>query len=171
VTNVAFFRNLNQGQRNSPTGAALVEGFVRCGAIDVATFQGNGTVTFHATHPERCVADVIEILAAESPWRDVAFVRSLHWLAAIVNGVETHMDIDPRCGELSFFDESASVGDRLPIEGKRCHVVSGGAGFVFTVNERPDESNATPTIERIIHGPATSRGMPTLVRLVRKSGE
>jgi uncharacterized protein (DUF1697 family) len=171
VTYVAFFRNLNQGQRNSPTGAALVDAFVRLGATNVAAFQTNGTVTFNSTHPEQCVVQTIEILAAGSPWKDVAFVRSLESLAAIVDGVEIDSDVDPRRGELSFFDESVSVVDRLPITGRRCQILSGGVGFAVAMNERADESNATPTLERAIGTPVTSRGVPTLRRLLHRLGE
>ena len=171
VTYVAFFRNLNQGQRNSPTGAALVEAFVRLGATDVVAFQANGTVTFNATHPEECVMETIGILASESPWRDVAFVRSAQSLAAIVNGIEIDNDVDPRCGELSFFDESVSVVGRLPIVGRRCKILDGGAGYAVAINERANESNATPTLERAIGSPVTSRGIPTLRRLLLHLGE
>ncbi len=52
---VAFFRNLNLGQRrsNSPTSGVLVEAFTTAGATWVANFQTNGTVVFDAANAPR----------------------------------------------------------------------------------------------------------------------
>jgi uncharacterized protein (DUF1697 family) len=168
VTYVAFFRNLNQGQRNSPTGAALIEAFVRCGATDVATFQGNGTVTFRADHAPKCAEGTAEILRSESPWHDVVFVRRLEWATGLVKELGLAPAIDPRFSEVSLFNETSSVAGLLPIAGRRCWVTHGGSGYAVTVNERLDESNATPTLERATGEPVTSRGLLTLQRLVRR---
>jgi uncharacterized protein (DUF1697 family) len=168
VTYVAFFRNLNQGQGNSPTGEALVEAFARCGATAVATFQGNGTVTFCADNPQQCAERAAEILRSGSPWHDVVFARPLAWLSDLDSQIVRAAAIVPEYSEVSFFNETYSVAGLLPITGRRCHVVDGGPGYAVTVNERKYESNATPTVERAIGSPVTSRGLPTLRRLVRQ---
>ncbi|MES1212573.1 MAG: DUF1697 domain-containing protein [Leifsonia sp.] len=165
MPSVAFLRNLNQGQRGSPSSAHLVEAFELAGAQGVATFQSNGTVLFDAPDPDVCAASAVDHLAVTSPWSDAAFVRSTEWLVALVAGVGSD-ETAFRRSELSLFDESLSPLGSLPIAGKRCTVVSGGPGFALTENERDNESNATPTLERALGTAVTSRGLPTLSRLV-----
>ena len=47
---VAFFRNLNLGQRrsHSPTRPELLDALERAGAYDATNFQVNGTVIFRS---------------------------------------------------------------------------------------------------------------------------
>ena len=49
---------------------------------------------------------------------------------------------------------------------RRCMVVDSGPGWAVLLNERDQESNGTPVIERLTGARATSRGIPTLMRLV-----
>ena len=51
---------------------------------------------------------------------------------------------------------------------RRCRIVDAGEGWAMSVNERDRESNATPVVERIVGTPATSRGLPTLLRLLER---
>jgi uncharacterized protein (DUF1697 family) len=164
---VAFFRNLNQGQRGSPSTTQLVAAFERAGATGAMPFQSNGTVLFDAPGPDESANETIELLAAESPWRDVAFVRSAEWLLGLVTDLARD---EPKLSrtELSLFDISVSPVDRLPLAGHRCTVVSGGPGYDITENDRDRESNATPTLQRALGLRVTSRGLPTLTRLVEQ---
>jgi uncharacterized protein (DUF1697 family) len=167
VLSVAFFRNLNQGQRNSPSTSQLIAAFEGIGARSVVPFQSNGTVVFDAPDPQECTNAAVERLAADSRWDDVAFVRDRDWLAALL---ATQPTGEPESGrtELSLFDPTCSLAGGLPLRGTRCTVVSYGPGFAITVNERDRESNATATLERALGTPVTSRGMPTLSRLVER---
>jgi uncharacterized protein (DUF1697 family) len=165
MRHVALLRSLNQGQNGSPSSSALVEAFERAGAMDVSLFQGNGTVLFHASRPHECADAAARLLAESSPWHDVVRVRGLEWVIHRVAEMEALRAPDPRCVELSLFEEGVDAASRLPIAGRRCQVVAGGPGFAVTVNERADESNATPTLERALGVRATSRGLPTLQRL------
>ena len=167
MLSVAFFRNLNQGQRGSPSSTQLLEAFVMAGALDVTPFQTNGSVIFNAPDPDSCTRTVVDRLVATSQWDDVAFARSAEWLSAFVVALGIDAPTFARA-ELSLFDESASPVGSLPLTGTRCVVVSGGQGFALTQNDRDNESNATPTLERSLGIPVTSRGLPTLSRLAER---
>ena len=169
MLSVAFFRNLNQGQKASPSSTQLLEAFVMAGAQDVTLFQSNGTVIFDAPDPDACTQAAVDRLAATSPWNDVAFARSAEWLIAFMAGLRSDDPAFAR-SELSLFEASVSPVDRLPLAGNRCTVVSGGPGFALTENELDKESNATPTLERALGVAVTSRGLPTLSRLVERLG-
>ncbi|WP_344736882.1 hypothetical protein [Microbacterium awajiense] len=45
-------------------------------------------------------------------------------------------------------------------------MLDAGEGWVVTLNDRERESNATPTVERLTGGRATSRSMTTVRRLL-----
>ena len=153
VTSIALLRNLNQGQRGSPTTEALIDAFVRAGASDIRPVRGNGTVLFDGTAglPHRAKAWL-------APWDDVVFVRGASWVAQTVAGV----DDDPRT-ELTLFDESATV---TPQRARRCEIISAGPGFAVVLNDTDGQSDGTPTIERLLARRATSRGIPTLRKVV-----
>ncbi|MEO6942062.1 MAG: hypothetical protein ABI238_01115 [Terrimesophilobacter sp.] len=55
MRSVAFFRNLNQGQRGCPTSATLDGAFAAAGASGIDLFQSDGTVVFSAHDPVICV--------------------------------------------------------------------------------------------------------------------
>ena len=169
---VAFFRNLNQGQRGSPAAADLIDAFTRAGASRVVLFQANGTVLFEAMDAAATTASAAGALAAAGPWGDVAHVRSLPWIVALVARLTPLAGsglTDARRVELSFFDEGIDASTAVPITGRRCVVIDGGPGYAVTVNERVDESNATPTLERVLGVRATSRGLPTVQRLIQRA--
>ena len=54
---------------------------------------------------------------------------------------------------------------------RRCVLLDTGVGWVVSLNARCRESNATPVLERLTGAPATSRGLPTLIRLVASLAE
>ena len=155
VPSVAFYRNLNQGQRGSPTTVELLEALRDAGALDIRPVRGNGTVLFESADPER-TAQVSR--ARLKPWDDVVFVRDSDWLAALLATVE----LDDRT-ELTLFSRSATVTAQ---RGKRCEILSSGPGYALVVNDFPRQSDGTPTVERLLGVPATSRGVPTLRRVV-----
>jgi uncharacterized protein (DUF1697 family) len=164
---VAFFRNLNQGQRGSPSRAQFVEAFAESGAIRATPFQSNGTMLLDAQNPTASTQSAIAWLTARSGWSDAAFVRSVDWLTGVLAAVPIEASTATRI-ELSLFDESSSAVHLLPLTGTRCTVFSGGPGFAVTENERDNESNATPTLERALGVAVTSRGFPTLSRVVER---
>ena len=71
MTSVAFFRNLNQGQRGHVTTAQLVDAFVVSGAIGVRPVRANGTVIFTADNTEECLSTALAQLHGASAWADV----------------------------------------------------------------------------------------------------
>lgn len=169
MLSVAFFRNLNQGQRGSPSSAVLERAFAKAGATEVALFQSNGTVVFTAEDPSSCVQNAATAVHAASEWQDAVFVRSVGWLVGLVR--ELDLDVPASANtELSLFDESVALAVNLPVPGRRCTIIRGGAGYAVCVNDRDRGSNGTPTIERMLNTRVTSRGLPTLRRLVDRWG-
>jgi len=155
MTSVAFFRNLNQGQRGNPTTAALLEALGAAGARDLRPVRGNGTVLFTSADPEATAAAARASLA---PWDDVVFVRESAWLAELLGAAMP----DDRT-EITLFDPSVTAP---PQRGKRCEIVSSGPGYAVVLNDSARQSDGTPTVERMLGVPATSRGVPTLRRVV-----
>jgi Protein of unknown function (DUF1697) len=119
---VAFFRNLNVGQRGSPTRDQLLAAFTTAGARDVVSFQANGTVVFRASAPIRTTELARSYLVLETPWVDVAPVRTGSWVRGLAD-------------ELTRLDDGAGT------------------------------SYATPTLERLLRVPVTSRSASTMLRL------
>lgn len=165
---VAFFRNVNQGQRGHPATADLLAAFADAGCTTAVPFQSNGTVVFDSPHPEIVVSDAAMALAARSGHERQGFGMPLATLARIVDGHTGEADVARR--ELTLHsggtidpDDPGVIGEAAH---RRCLIVDSGDGWVVSVNERDRESNATPVVERITGLAATSRGMPTLARLV-----
>ena len=167
MRSVAFFRNLNQGQRGSPTSAILEGAFAAAGASGVVLFQSNGTVVFFADDPVICVEVAAKAVRGASEWDDVVFVRSLKWIMDLVRDLDSG-DQDSGRMELSLFEESSALVSTPPIAGRRCTIVSGGTGYALCLNDRDGESNGTPTLERMLGVKVTSRGLPTLRRLIHR---
>ncbi|MBB5632576.1 hypothetical protein BKA04_000799 [Cryobacterium mesophilum] len=167
MLSVAFFRNLNQGQRRSPSSVILERAFVNEGATDVLLVQGNGTVVFSAEDVAVCIRDAAMTVRAASDWDDVVFVRPVDWLAELVRGLDSDVPISANT-ELSLFDEAVAVAGSIPLPGRRCTIIRGGPGYAVCLNDRERESNGTPTLERMLDVRVTSRGLPTLRRLIRR---
>jgi len=172
VQAVGFLRNVNQGQRGHPTTADILAAFADAGAPDAVTFQSNGTVVFDATDPAEVVRDAAQALEARTGLRRAACALPLSEVARIVDAHAAQPDADRR--EVSFH-----AGERIDLDDptltgiaaqRRCRVVDAGDGWAVSVNDRRGEGNATPTIEEVTGRPATSRGLPTLVRLVARFG-
>lgn len=169
---VAFLRNVNQGQRGHPSTADVVGSFADAGAADPRAFQSNGTILFVSADPGATVEAAGSALARRS-----GIEREGFWmpLADVVAIVDVHADrLDIRRCEVTL--HGGGVVDPTDPEvvrtaaRRRCEIVDAGPGWIVTVNERDAESNATPVAERLTGGPATSRGLPTLVRLADRFG-
>lgn len=168
MTHVAFFRNVNQGQRGHPSTSDLLAAFADAGCPDAVAFQSNGTVVFADAAPDRVAAAARAALAARAGVEREVFTMPLAQVAALVDAQAAASDSSRR--ELTLHGggvidvEDPSVIDEAGR--RRCRVVAAGPGWTIALNERDRESNATPTVEHLTGGPATSRGLPTLIRLV-----
>ena len=156
---VAFFRNLNQGQRGSPSSQALADALRDAGADRVTLVRGNGTAVFTADDP---VATAQRAAGALSPWADRVFVREGDWILRLLGGIDPASD--PRT-ELTLFDHM-EFGTAPPIRGTGCTIVAAGEGFALVENDEERRSNGTAAVERLLGTPATSRGISTLRRVV-----
>lgn len=167
ATSVAFFRNLNLGQRRCPSRAQLVEAFDAEGATDVLSHQVNGTVAF--TPPDsrsaEDVADAVVRRAAQvSEWSDVVPVRSVEWLESL------DLDALPDGCELTIFDGSSAFPEALPWDPGCGDVTVLVADHVHAIvqNHVERRSNGTPVIEWRLGVRATSRGVGTVQRLLAR---
>ncbi len=170
---VAFLRNVNQGERGQPSTADLLAAFADAGCADAVAFQSNGTIVFHSPDPEAVISDAVLALAARSGHERDGFGMPLPVLARVVERHASQTDVGRReltlhSGGILDLDDPGVIGEATL---RRCRIVDSGDGWVVSVNERDRESNATPVLERITNLPATSRGMPTLTRLVDRFGQ
>lgn len=170
---VAFLRNVNQGQRGHPSTADILAAFTDAGCRDAVPFQSNGTVVFEADDPAAVTETVVASIAARTGLEREAFWMPFDSLVAVV---EAHgATPDPRRHEFTLHG-GGTIDPTDPdvvneAVSRRCEIVGSGTGWTLIRNERDGEGNATPVIERITRGRATSRGLPTLVRLVGRFAE
>ena len=155
MPSIAFFRNLNQGQRGCPSTEELRAAFRAAGARDIKPVRGNGTVLFESLDPETTARAVRGRLP---PWDDDVFVRNSDWLADLLTTVSS----DDRA-EVTLFEPTVTAPAQ---RGKRCEIVSSGPGYAIVLNDSAGQSDGTATVERMLGLPATSRGVPTLRRVV-----
>ena len=166
---VAYLRNVNQGQRGHPSTAMIRDAFAAAGCHDVTTFQSNGTVVFGATEPDAVVADALAMLDSLG-YPTHGFVMPAPELAEIARAYAAAPEVSRM--ELTLHGGAAIDLDEDEVERaaahRRCRFVASGPGWVVSVNERERESNATPVVEQVTGGPATSRSIGTVVRLARR---
>ncbi|MGC0368254.1 DUF1697 domain-containing protein [Microbacterium sp. SLBN-111] len=165
MRHVAFVRNLNHGQRGHVTTAELVEAFEEAGCHDPAPFQSNGTVVFEGD--AECAQDAALVLAARAGVGREIFTLTLDEVGAIVSDHAPAPDAARReltlhAGKRIALDATAQA----EVGRRRCVLLDTGVGWTVALNERHRESNATPVLERLTGAPATSRGIPTLARLI-----
>lgn len=143
------------------------DAFAAAGGTEVALFQSNGTVVFRGVDPQRMLDDALGMLAALGFDRE-GFVLSLPAFADIAAAHAGAPDVSRRevtlhgGGVIDTADEAA-VREAAR---RRCRMLDAGGGWVVTVDDRERESNATPTVERLTGGRATSRSMATVQRLL-----
>ena len=169
MRHVAFFRNVNQGQRGHPATLDLVGAFADERIPDAVAFQSNGTVVFSARDGDAVAAAVRERLADRGVFGDVIHVRPLSFIEEVV---QVHAGApDGARRELTLFSRAGAL-DPTAIERESsrrlCRVVEVGDGWAVVRNDRERQSNGTSTIEAVLGAPATSRGLPSLVRLVAR---
>jgi hypothetical protein len=166
--NVAFFRNLNLGQRGSPTKAQLLEAFAEAGARDVESVGVNGTVVFSSSSPVRTRDRTCSWLIRHTDWCDIAPVRTRVWVRDLVVRLEELRGPV----EVSFFDSGRDFPRPLPWrpEGGRLTVVAADRRHAISVNDQERTSFGTPTLERLLGLGVTSRGAATVLRLADRLG-
>jgi Protein of unknown function (DUF1697) len=160
---VAFFRNLNLGQRrsHSPTRPELLDAFERAGATSATNFQVNGTIIFESgADPQALADDVVDRLTPVCGYDDAVLVRPVPWI------LDLELDTGPQA-EVSFFDGPDPFPETLPWEvpDAGLTVVRADARHAVSLNDLERTSGATWTLERRLGMKVTSRGVPTMVRL------
>ena len=170
---VALLRNVNQGQRGHPTTADIRAGFADAGCRDVELLQSNGTVLFDADDPVEAAERAAVAIAVRSGHQREVFCIPLASLAEVV---DRHSD----AVDLSRYEFTLHGGGRLDLmapemtkeaDRRRCEIVDAGPGWAIICNRIDGEGHATPVVEILTGGPATSRGLPTLMRLISRFGE
>ncbi len=174
---VAFLRNVNLGQPNSPTREQLEAAFREAGASWAASFMSNGTLVFSASdsfHAQAMAQSACETLHEVCGMREPAFVRSLEHLARLVaedpflpfDGAE----ISER--SLTLIDPEPAVAVQAPLESNRkdCLVFRIDTGEAFSVSRAIDGKSGypTPLLEKALNAPVTTRSWRTIQRLVAK---
>lgn len=169
---VAFFRNVNQGQRGMPRTDDLLDAFRDAGVPDAAAFQSNGTVVFTTPDSAATITDVRSSLMARGFFIGEIYTRPVQFIRDIVARYRENVDIGRY--ELTLFPDREVIVDeaRMAKEARRrrCEIVDHGPGWAVVSNDGERQSNGTPTIEAALAVPATSRGFPTLERLVDRFG-
>lgn len=169
---VAFVRNVNLGQRGHPSTDDLLSAFAAAGATDALSFQSNGTIVFtaRAAEADGLAQDAVAALARAAGHEREVFTASLASLRLVVDEHGSALDTHRR--ELTLHGGPALEPDSVALlEAERrahCTVLDSAPGWVVTLNLRDRQSNGTPLVEHVLGLPATSRGMPTLVRLFEK---
>jgi hypothetical protein len=159
---VAFFRNLNLGQRRSrsPSRVELVDAFLRAGAAEAMSFQVNGTVIFDCHGDAQALAgEAVQLLTPVCGYDDAVIVRPALWI------LELELTDAPNA-EVSFFDGPERFPEHLPwTSGSGVTVIRADARHALSHNDLEKTSGATWTLERLLGMPVTSRGVPTMARL------
>lgn len=166
---VAFFRNVNQGQRGKPRTADLVDAFRDAGIPGAVAFQSNGTILFATDDvTEALVAGVRSRLAARGVHSGEVFTRPLAFIRGFVTRYGDRPDAHRY--ELTLFPDAQQILDEdlagREARRRRCELVDHGPGWAAVRNDQDARSSGTPTIEAVLPVQATSRGLPTLARLV-----
>jgi len=167
ASSVAFFRNLNLGQRRSrsPTRPELLEAFERAGATEAVSFQTNGTVIFECDKdPQDLADDTVRLLTPVCGYDDIAPARPVVWLRGL------DLEEVPTNAEVSFFDGPDPFPESLPWVAPRggLTVLRADSRYAVSVGDVEGTSGATWVLEAHLGVPVTSRGVPTMRRLQAK---
>lgn len=166
MQNVAFLRNVNQGQRGHPSTVDLLAALVESGASDVFAFRSNGTLVFDADDP---VGVAERLRAAVALGGREVFVRPSEL-------VESMLQLEGMHGvqglEVTLFDSATDLSQLEGLESAmalgHCEIVESAPGWALIYNRIDRRSNGTPVAEFVIGGPATSRSLATMVALARR---
>lgn len=168
---VAFFRNMNLGQRrsNSPTSAQFLDAFAQAGAPGARVFQTNGTVIFEAPGGNGQAREAARLLHLECGYADLVVVRSARWIVDLAARLDTSL---PGCC-VTLFDGREDPGLPLPW-------THPATGLKFLELDRrhavtlwpPDSPSGGSPANRVIAGlmgvPGTGRTAGTIVRLANR---
>jgi hypothetical protein len=159
---VAFFRNLNLGQRrsHSPTRPELLDALTRAGAVDAVNFQVNGTVVLDFEGDAQAMAgQAVRLLTPVCGYADAVVVRDAAWILALELDVALP-------AEVAFFDGPEPFPEPIPWASPGAGVTVVHADRLHAICLDDDQSNgATWVLERLLGVPVTSRGVPTMRRL------
>jgi uncharacterized protein (DUF1697 family) len=167
---VAFMRNVNQGQRGHPSTADIRAGFADAGCPDIRTFQSNGTIVFDSDAPEATVADAAEAIAARSGQeRDILWVPMADLVAIVGEHGSTR---EPARCEVTLHHGGRIDADDAEVHDLarkyRCVIIDVGEGWALVRNDIDGQGHATRVLELVTGEPASSRGLPTIQRLVAR---
>ena len=168
LASVAFFRNLNLGQRRSrsPTRPELLDAFAQAGAATAVSFQTNGTVIFALGRrsPQRVAERAVALLTQVCGYDDMVATRPIAW----VRGLD--LDDLPSHAEVSLFDGPDPFPEPLPWEppGRGLIVIRADSRHAVSVDDPAGSSGATWVLEDRLGVKVTSRGVPTMRRLQTK---
>jgi len=177
---VAFLRNVNLGQRGSPTRPQFESTFLPAGAETATSLLSNGTLVF--TIPDGSLASKTAaragaILRESCGWRERIFVRGCRQLAQLVEGDPFAEFAGVAVAEraITFFEPQDSVAVTAPIESVRkdCLVFRIDAGEAFSITRivAGKTGYPTPVLESALKSPVTTRSWGTILRLVAKHGK
>lgn len=167
---VAFLRNVNQGQVGHPTTSDIRDAFAAAGHPDAVTFQSNGTVIFESEDPDSVADTVITTLSSRAGIERDCFSIPLADIAEIVDVHAPAPDIAHReltlhhAGTIDITDEAV----RRTAADLECTIIDADDGWIVTLNHRDRGGNGTRIAEVITGDLASSRGLPTLIRLVNR---
>lgn len=181
MTLVVLVRNVNLGQRGHPSAADLLAAFAAAGAADAMSVQSNGTVLVPshdgaALDPAALAEAVEDALEVATGIRREVFALPLEAIAAVVDEHADRPDASRR--ELTVHAApSPPLDDAAARDAERrgrCRIVAtgehDGVAWAVVVNDVERQSNGTPVLERLTGGPATSRLLATLRRVVERLG-
>ena len=166
-SSVAFFRNLNLGQRRSrsPTRPELLDAFDRAGAATAISFQVNGTVIFETDNDPQALADeAARLLTPVCGYDDAVLVRPVPWV------LELDLEDVVVNAEVSFFAGPSEFPETLPWTPEKggLTIISADRHHAVSVSDLEGTSGATWVLEGLLGVPVTSRGVPTMRRLKAK---
>ncbi len=169
MTFVAFFRNLNLGHETSPDRAQLESAFTDAGALNVRSFQTNGTVLFTADDPATVIAATLNQLRDRCGYNDCVLVRSTTDLRGQLAKLPPPATSPGVYREtISFFDNAPSAGRSPPNQDQLVALISvhddHAHATITKVGNRV--GNVTRHLEAVLEVPVTTRTRGTVERLL-----
>lgn len=173
---VAFFRNLNLGQRrsHSPTAPELLDAFARAGVERATNFQTNGTVIFTASGGSEQAREVVRLLGPVCGYSDLVVVRSARWVVELGRRLDALVRVRGPIegGEVTLFDGGVDPGLPLPWTDPATGLEILALDHRHAVTSWPADAPTGPPTNRVITDmmgvPVTARGVPTMLRLAAR---
>ncbi len=170
--NVAFFRNMNLGQRrsHSPTSAELIGAFAGAGASTARNVQSNGTVVFDGPRPRALARDVVQRLGPVCGYTDAVMVRPRSWVLALAEELRSEL-LGPDL-EVALFDHRGPLPVAAPWTEPQHGLLTvlrmDGRHAVTAWAHPTGGSAANPVLTALLGVPVTCRGVPTMLRVADK---